>query len=159
MTRRLVTIGAAALALSLGGLPLDAQQGPGGGMGQGQRMGGPGRGGRGGPGGPAPMGIFPGLNQVGLTDAQREQVRSIMEQERQSAGEPGAKVRQADQALHTAILADVPDAQAIEAAKAALNSAHAAELDHRVELMGKIAAVLTPAQRQQLAQLPLPPPR
>jgi Spy/CpxP family protein refolding chaperone len=42
------------------------------------------------------------------------------------------------------------------AAKAALNTAYVAELDQRVDLMQKIAGVLTPAQRQQLAQLPQP---
>ena len=150
MTSRNVIV-AAALALALGGLPLLAQQGAGGGFGQGQRAGGPGRGGRG-PGGP--MGVFPGLAQVDLTDAQREQIRSIVEQERQAAGNPGEKLRQAEEALHTAVLADTPDQQGIEAAKAALNAAHAAELDLRVQLMAKIASVLTPAQRQQLAQMP-----
>ena len=155
MTRRIAIV-AAALALSLGALPLMAQA-PGGGFGAaGQRPGGPGRGRGAGPGGP--MGIFPGLNQVGLTDAQRDQVRSILEQERQS-GDPGGKMRQAEEALRSAILADVPDSQAIDAAKAAVNTARAAELDRRADLMQKIAQILTPAQRQQLAQLPPPPPR
>ena len=141
---RRIAIVAAALALTLGGLPVMAQQG---------------RGGRGpgGPGGPGPMGVLPGLAQVDLTDAQREQIRSIMQDQRQSGGVPGEKVRQAEEGLRAAVLADVPDQQAIDAAKAALNSAHAAELDARVQLMAKIAAVLTPAQRQQLAQMPVPP--
>jgi Spy/CpxP family protein refolding chaperone len=154
MNRRIAIV--AALALTLGALPLMAQQGSGGGFGQGQgqgqgqRMGGPGRGrGPGGPGGP--MAVLPGLNQVDLTDAQREQVRGIMEQERQS-GDPGEKVREAEQALHAAVLADTPNPQAIDAAKGALNAAHVAELDHRVELMQKIVQILTPAQRQELAQ-------
>jgi protein CpxP len=138
MNRRIAVV-AAALALALGGLPLLAQQGPGG------------RGGRGGPGGP--MGVFPGLAEVGLTDAQREQVRSIMEQERQTSADPREKLRQAEEALHAAILADAPDQRAIESAKAALGAAQGAELDARVQLMGKIAGVLTSAQRQQLAQL------
>ena len=137
MTRRIAI--AAALMLSLGALPLVAQ-GPG-----------PGRGGPGGPGGP--MGIFPGLNQVNLTDAQREQIRGILEQGR-PADDPGQKVRDAEQALRAAVIG--ADAQGVETAKAALNAAHAAELDHRVGLMQKIAQVLTPEQRQQLAQLPPP---
>jgi Spy/CpxP family protein refolding chaperone len=104
------------------------------------------------------MGILPGLNRVGLSDAQREQIRAILDQERQS-GDPGEKMRQAEQALHTAVLADTPDVQGIESAKSALNAAHAAELDRQVELMQKVAQVLTPAQRQELAQLPPPGPR
>jgi len=153
MTRR-ITIAAAALALSLGALPLLAQ-GPGA-MAPGQRMSGRGGPGPGGPGGP--LGILPGLNRVGLSDAQREEIRGILDQERQS-GDPGQKVRQAEYALHTAVLADAPDVQGIEAAKSALNAAHAAELDRRVELMQKVAQVLTSAQRQQLSQLPPPGPR
>lgn len=151
MTRR--TAIAAALALSLGALPLMAQ-GAGAGLDPGQRMGAQGRGGRGpGRGGPiGPMGILPGLNQVGLSDAQREQIRAILDQERQSGGDAGKTVRQAEQTLHAAVLADAPDVQAIESAKAALNAAHTAELDRRVELMQKVAQVLTPTQRQQLAQ-------
>jgi Spy/CpxP family protein refolding chaperone len=150
MTRRTATIAAAALVLVVA-LPLMAQV-PGGGFGQGQRMGGPGRG-----PGPGPMGIFPGLNQVGLSDAQREQLRGILDQERASATDPAGKARQAEEALRVAILADVPDADAVEAARATLNEARVAELEHRVELMQKIAALLTPAQRQQLAQLQPPP--
>jgi Spy/CpxP family protein refolding chaperone len=146
MTRRIAI--AAALILSLGALPLVAQD-PGGGTGPGQRRGGPGRGGPGGP-----MGIFPGLNQVDLTETQREQIRGILEQGR-PADDPGAKVRDAEQALHAAVLSE--DAQGVTTAKAALTAAQVAELDHRVDLMQKIAQVLTPAQRQQLAQLPPPP--
>jgi len=103
------------------------------------------------------MAVLPGLNQVGLTDAQREQVRSILEQERQSDN-PGEKLRQAEEALRAAVLADAPDAQAIEAAKAAVDTARATELDRRVAIMQKIAQILTPAQRQQLVQMPPPPP-
>jgi Spy/CpxP family protein refolding chaperone len=101
------------------------------------------------------MGILPGLNRIELSDAQREQVRAILEQGRQ-AGDPGEKMRQAERALHTALLADAPNPGAIEAARAALNAAHAAELDHRIDLMQKIAQVLTPAQRQELASMPGP---
>jgi len=140
-----MAIAAAVLAVSLGTLPLLAQ-GPGAGFQPGQRMGGPGRGGPGGPGGP----LVPGLNRLDLSDAQHEQLRAIMEQERQ-AGNPGEKVREADQALQAAIFGETPNPQAIEAARTALNAAHAAELDHRIELMQKIGQILTPTQRQTLA--------
>ena len=142
MNRRIVVV-AAALAVVVGGLPLLAQQGPGG------------RGGRGGPGGP--MAVFPGLAAVGLTDAQREQMRSIMEQERQATADPRERLREAEAALHAAILADAPDQHAIDNAKARLGAAQAAELDARVQLMGKVAALLTSAQRQQLAAVQPPP--
>jgi Spy/CpxP family protein refolding chaperone len=93
------------------------------------------------------------LNQLDLTDAQREQIRALAEDRRQE-GEPGAAVQAAEQKLHAAVLADTPDLQAIENLKATLNAAHAAELDHRVEMMRRVAQILTPAQRQQLLQMP-----
>jgi Spy/CpxP family protein refolding chaperone len=142
MTRRMVM--AAILALSVGALPLLAQ--------------GPGQRGRGpmGPGGPP--GLFPGIQQLDLTDAQKEQLRALMEAGR-SGGDPGAAVQGAEQKLHAAILADVPDLQAIESLKATLNAAHAAELEHRVAMMEKVAQILTPAQRQQLLALEAQGPR
>src|SRR5260221_5110196 len=147
MTRRIAIT--AALALSLGALPLLAQ-------GPGQRLGGRGRGGpgRGGPGGPdGPPGIFGMVQRLDLTDAQREQLRALMEEGRQGA-DPGAAMRDAEQKLHAALLADTPDLQAVEAAKGAIAAAHAAELDHRVEMMQKVAQILTPAQKQQMLEMP-----
>src|SRR5205823_10950220 len=105
MNRR--TVIAAALALSLAALPLSAQ-GPG--RGPGQRMGGAGRSG---PGPGAPMPVFPGLIHLDLTDAQREQIRTILDEER-AAGDPGQKLRQAEQALHAAVLADATNPQDVE---------------------------------------------
>jgi len=151
MNRRIAI--AAALALSLGTLPLMAQ-GPGGGFGGGQPPMGQGRGRMG--GGPGP-GIVPGLNQLDLTDTQKEQIRAVMEAERQSG--PGQAMRDAEKGLHTAIFAQTQDLAAIARAKAALLAAQAAELDHRIELQGKIAQILTPAQRQQLLSLQPPGPR
>jgi periplasmic protein CpxP/Spy len=149
MNRRIVT--AAVLALSVGAISLLAQ-------GPGQRPGGPGRG-RGGPGGPGGPGLLAMVHQLDLTDAQREQLRALAEEGRQG-GAPGAPMRAAEQKLHTAVLADTLDLQAIESLKAALNTAHAAELEHRVEMMRKVAQILTPAQRQQLLQMqPQGPPR
>jgi len=145
MRHRLII--AAALTLSLGGLPLLAQ-GPG-------RPGGPGRGGPGGPGGPP--GVLAMVRQLDLTDAQREQLRGLIEDGRQD-GAPGAGIREAEQKLEAAVLADTPDLQAIESLKAALNTAHAAALDHRIEMMGKVAQILTPAQKKQLLELPPPGP-
>ena len=80
-----------------------------------------------------------------------------MEEGRQE--DPGAAMREAEQKLHAALLADTVDLAAVEAAKTAINTAHAAELDHRVEMMQKVAQILTTAQRQQLQKLPPPGPR
>jgi Spy/CpxP family protein refolding chaperone len=141
MTRRMII--AAGLALSLGALPLLAQ-------GSGQRPGGPGRGGPGGH-----PGILGMIQRLDLTDGQREQLRGLMADGRQG-GDPGAAIRDAEQKLQAAVLADTPDLQAIDTLKATLNTAHAAELDHRIELMQKVAQILTPAQKQHLLALPPP---
>ena len=99
------------------------------------------------------------VHQLDLTDTQKEQIRGLVEDAR-SGGDPGEAVRTAEQRLHAAILADATDPQAIEGLKAAVNSAHASELDHRIEMMQKVAQILTPAQRQQLLKMQPPgPPR
>ena len=147
MTRRFLI--AAALAIGLGALPAFAQ-GPGQGMG--------GRGGRGGPGGPGfGPGFMPMLQQLDLTDQQREQIRSLMETNRPTS-DPG-QLRAAELKLHAAILGDNPDQQAIDAARTTINAAHAAELDHQIDILAKVAQILTPEQRQQLLKLQSEGPR
>jgi Spy/CpxP family protein refolding chaperone len=94
------------------------------------------------------------VRQLDLSEQQREQVRAIMDEQRQS--DPGAGVREAEQKLHAALLSDSPDVAAIESLKSTLNAAHAAELDRQVAAMLKVAQVLTPAQRQQLQKLAPP---
>lgn len=100
-------------------------------------------------GGPGP-GIMPILQQLDLTDQQREQLRALMEANRPA--DPG-QMRDAQLKLHAAILADTPDPQSIEAAKAAVTAAQGAELDRQVEMLAKVAQILTPDQRQQWLKL------
>lgn len=142
------TIAAAVLITALGAITVLAQ-GPGP-QGRGR--------GPGGPGGPGAPNVLAMVRQLDLSDTQREQLRQIMEDGRQ--GDPGAGVRDAERKLHEALLADSPDAGSVETLKAALNAAHAAELDQRIALLQKVAQILTPAQRQQLLKLrPQGPPR
>lgn len=123
-------------------IPLMAQPPQGRGMGRGMGMGmGPGRGGPGGPGGAGPMAFLRGVD---LTDAQREQIRAIMEDHREGA--PGQRMHELEQQLQLAILADTPDTQ-IEGLKSAIAAASAGQLATRIEVESKIAQILTPAQR------------
>ena len=158
MTRN--TILGAVLIAALGAVPLLAH-----GQGQPQRQGqaaggrgefGPGRGrgpgGPGRPGGPGGPDLLRMVHQLDLSDAQKQQIEAIMQDARPD-GDAGAAVRQAEQKLHAAVLADTPDLGTIDNLKAVLNSAHSAELEHRVATMIKVAQVLTPAQRQQLLNL------
>jgi len=147
MSRRFIV--AAALVIGLGALPVLAQ-------GPGQRMGGPGRGGRGGPTSLGP-GVLPMLQQLDLNDQQREQIRALMEENRPA--EDPAQLRETELKLHAAILSDTPDAQAIDALKATINAAHAAQLDRQIQLLTKVAQILTPDQRQQLLKLESEDPR
>jgi Spy/CpxP family protein refolding chaperone len=130
MTRNFVMAGA--LVAALGAIPVVAHQQGQQGQAVGRAMrgdgpggsGGPGRGGRGGPGGPNLIGA---ASRLDLSDAQRDQLKALMADERKD--DRGVKVRETEQKLHAAVLADTPDTAAIEGLKAALNSAHAAELD------------------------------
>lgn len=142
------TIAVAVLITALGAITVLAQ-GPGP-QGRGR--------GPGGPGGPGAPNVLAMVRQLDLSDTQREQLRQIMEEGRQ--GDPGAGVRDAERKLHEALLADSPVAGSVETLKAAVNAAHAAELDQRIALLQKVAQILTPAQRQQLLKLrPQGPPR
>src|SRR6266545_7753577 len=102
MTRRIFAV--AALVAALGTIPTIAQgQGPGGGFGPGPQGRGRGPGGPG-PGGPGGPNLLAMVNQLDLSDAQRQQLRQIMEEARR-AGDPGAGVREAEKKLHEAVLA------------------------------------------------------
>lgn len=146
MTKRtLSTIAATAIVLAVG-ISTAVAQGPGGrGPGQGRGFGGPGRGGPGGPGGP-----FPVLRQLNLTDAQRDQVKALVEeQQKQNDGSAVRKVGELQRALQAAIFADAPDNGQIDQLRASIAEAEAAALASRIDLQIKIAQILTPEQRQQ----------
>ena len=100
--------------------------------------GGPGFGGRG-RGGP-----FGGV-VADLTDQQREQVKAILDAEREAGGpREEMKLRQA---LNLELLADAPNTQRIEELKQQLVSAHAESLSRHIGMQQKINQVLTAEQR------------
>jgi protein CpxP len=143
-SRTLLTIAAAAIVI---GTTLSAGAQPPAGRGPGQ---GPGRGG---PGGPLPV-----LRQLNLTDAQREQIRTLMDTERASRtdGQTQTPVRTLvglRRSLQAAIFADTPDTARIDQLRASIAEAEAAALAARVDLEMKIAQILTPEQRAQLREL------
>ena len=105
-------------------------------------------------GGPGP---FPMLQQLNLTDAQRDQIQGIM-QERRSDQSAGRKVGDLQHQLSVAIFADTPDTAQIEQLKASIAEAEAAALAERVDTGLRIAQVLTPEQRQKARDLPPPGP-
>ena len=130
------TIWSAVLAMVVAGavaIPVIAQP-PQGGRGQGR--------------GPAFDGALPVLRGLNLTDAQREQVRSITEAQR-TGDNPRRNLMDLERQLQAAIFADTPDHQKIEELKNSITAASTSALAARIELQSRIAQVLTPEQRAQ----------
>jgi len=116
-------------------------QGQGPGMqGRGRGQGGPG--GFGGPGGRGPM---PAVMQ-GLTEEQRNQVKAIMDEQREGQDGPpaDAKLRRD---LEAELLAEVPNDQRIEDLKQQILVAQAEGLSRHIAVQKRIAQVLTAEQR------------
>jgi len=153
MTLRLRTVSAiavAAIALTVAIATVHGQQAPG------RGPGGPGRGFR-------PDGPFPVLRQLNLTDAQKDQIKTLVGEARaatdQAAGEQVRNVAALHRDLHAAIFADTPDPAQIEQLRTALAEAQSAALAARIDLETKIAQVLTPDQRKQARALAAARPR
>jgi Spy/CpxP family protein refolding chaperone len=138
---------AIALVAVVAMIPLTAQgtQGPGR-MGRG--FGGPGVRGQG-PGGPGPMAM---LQQLNLTEQQREQVKALMDERRDQR--PGANMQELQKELHAAVFADTVDLAKIEQLKGAIASAEAAMLSARIDTHVKISQILTAEQRAKARELP-----
>jgi Spy/CpxP family protein refolding chaperone len=94
-------------------------------------------------------GGFPILRELSLTDAQREQIRSITLGQRGNPDSPQSKLADLNKQLHLAILADTPDTQKIEELKTSIATASAEALTARIDVQTRIAQVLTPEQRDQ----------
>jgi periplasmic protein CpxP/Spy len=103
-------------------------------------------------------GAGPVLHGLDLTDAQREQVRSILEANRPDAASV-SKAAELQRELRAAVFADAPDQAKIDQLKAALSESHAAALSARIETELKIAQVLTAEQRAKARELPARGPR
>jgi Spy/CpxP family protein refolding chaperone len=130
--------------------------GQGGGRGQGMMgrgmmgPGGPGmRGGPGGPGGPAGL----PLRELGLTDAQHEQVKAIMESHRDDQKAIGDRMQTARKALHDAIAADAFDETAIRAAATQVGTVEGDAAVLQAKIHGEVIAILTPEQLKKAKEL------
>jgi protein CpxP len=134
MTRTIWSAVAALVLAAVVAIPAVAQPPQGGGRG-------PGR-------GPGFDGALPILRGLNLTDAQREQIRTLTEGQR-SAENPRRNLMDLERQLQVALLADSPDQQKIDELKNSIAVASAAELTARIDLQSRIAQVLTPEQRAQ----------
>ncbi len=159
-TKRIVFgVGVVALALAAGAAGFAAAQDGGGNSGgrHSMRDGGPGgpggaRGfmGRGGPGGPLGGFMFGPLD---LTDAQEEQVKTILET-RRAASEPLLeRAQSARTALHEAIETQPVDEATIRARSAELASVEADLAVARAQVQAEIVGLLTDEQKAELAEM------
>lgn len=108
----------------------------------------PPQGGRGPGRGPGFGGPMPILRELNLTDAQRDQIKALVDQ-RRTGEDPRRNLMDLERQLQTAILADTPDQQKVEELKNSIASASAQELAARIDLQTRIAQILTPEQRAQ----------
>jgi Spy/CpxP family protein refolding chaperone len=109
--------------------------------------GGPGM--RGGPGGPAGL----PLRELDLTDAQHQQVRTIMESHRDEQKAVGDRMQAARKALHEAIAADAFNEAAIRAAAVEIGAAEGDAAVLQAKIHGEVIAILTPEQVKKAKEL------
>jgi protein CpxP len=149
-TFKRISLAAAALLVA-GTAVLSAQQGPPMGPPEGRPGRGP-MGMRGGPGGPlGPFGVA--LRQLDLTEAQRDQVKAIMESHKEQMQATGEKVREARKAVEAAIAAETVDEAAIRNAHAQLAQAMADGAVLRANVRHEVMQILTPEQKAKAAEL------
>ena len=119
----------------------------------GQGMMGPGGSGmRGGPGGRGGMFGLP-MRELNLTDAQREQVRTIMESHRDQQKAIGDRMQAARKALRAAIEAETADEGAIRAAAADIGAIEADAAVLQAKIRGEVFGLLTPEQVKKAKEL------
>lgn len=110
------------------------------------------RGGPFGPPGQGPMLMLP-LRQLGLSDAQQQQVRQLLQQYREQTRNLVDQVRAAEDARRTAVETVPVDEGRIRAAMEQLLDRQTELAIQQARLHSDIRALLTPEQQQQLEKL------
>ena len=103
--------------------------------------------------GGGPRGMLPGLREMNLTDAQREAIRAIAEQNRSEGRAMAEQLGAARASLNEAVMADVVNESTIRARAADLARLEADAAVQRAYVNAEIWQVLTPDQRAELRQL------
>ena len=124
--------------------PAEGRRGPGGPGGPGGRMGGP--------GGPGGFGL-PGLRELDLSDAQKEQIRTIQQAHRDQVQQIGERTRTAQRAIDEAANGATVNEAAIRAQSTALATAIADGAILRAKVNAEIFNVLTAEQQQKLNEV------
>lgn len=113
---------------------------------------GPGRRGGFGPGGPG-RGGFPGLARLDLTDAQREQVRDVMQRYREQMDETGKRLRDAHEAQRAAVETVPVNEGLIRSTTQTLANAQTDMALLRARIHSDVWSLLTPEQQEKAKQL------
>ncbi len=157
-TRFLIAAGLVAVT-GLAVAPIFAQDGPPQGQPQMRRMGPGGPGGPGfGPGrGRGPMGLLGelgrGFRQLDLTDAQREQIRGIVDSHQSAFKEIGDRLRAAHLGMDALVTADTVDEAAIRAKSAEVAAVQADAAVLRARVHQDVFSVLTAEQQAKAKEL------
>jgi Spy/CpxP family protein refolding chaperone len=93
------------------------------------------------------------IRQLNLTPEQREQIRTIREQNRDERSAINARLRQTNRALEDALDSDNPDQVMVEQRMREVSAAQADAMRMRILTEVKIRQVLTPEQRTILRTL------
>ena len=152
MTSKRLAVGFATVALMLGlgagvfALAQNTNQGPPPFMGRGM--------GRGGPGGGGPMGMLPMLGpQLGLSDAQKDQIKTIAASHQDEWKSLGDRARTAHEALMAAVTADTVDESLIRQRSAAVAAVDADLAVARAHAHAEVFQILTPDQKAKARAL------
>lgn len=100
-----------------------------------------------------PGGILPGLRALELTDAQREQVKGLMESHKAEFDAQLQKLGPAHKALRDTITAETLDETAIRQRAAELAAVEADGAVLRAKVHAQVWALLTPEQQQKARDL------
>ncbi|MEZ5293466.1 MAG: Spy/CpxP family protein refolding chaperone [Vicinamibacterales bacterium] len=125
------------------------EQGPGGQRGRGPGMGMRGPGGPGGPMGP----MLPGLRQLGLTDAQRDQIKTLMDAHKGEFEAHAQALGPARKGLDDAVTAEAFDEATVRQRAADLAAVEAEGAVLRARIHSEVWALLTPEQQQKARDL------
>ena len=111
-----------------------------------------GPGGRGGPGGP--MGMLPMLGrQIDLTDAQKDQIKTIADSHKEDWKSLAERARAAHGALNQAVTADTVDEALIRQRSADVAAVDADMAVARARAHAEVLQILTPEQKTKLHSL------
>jgi Spy/CpxP family protein refolding chaperone len=109
------------------------------------------------PAGPPPAGQLGGMGRgqgdLSLTQAQRDQIRTLREAQRKDSQALREKMRTARQQLREAMRADMPDEGAVRSAAGAVAALQADQAALRARARSQFMKALTPEQQAQMKRL------